>query len=566
MWPAARRNSVALHTYKPGYWRDRGGLGAAGAAGKGEGGGAGLAGSDHPWAGGLSYYVETKVGGHVFDHLRMTCRDTPPASPARCLEHEQAGGSTNPQEDDSSTRLLWGDAQSVRRRFGGIPVSFWLGFEQGGAATTTMAEGSASAPTPPRQRLPQGDGGYEEALYIRYLQELSALAAQSPRPRHQQRPPQQPLQQQLPPPPELVISRPPSLPPQAPIPCSMAGPSPPPPPPATAAAIPPTNETDGGDTTARPPTGFPSWGSTAGAAVGGAGAGVAAAVAYNAQQQRQRQRSEQQGEEEQTDPAAGLARLVADVGEGGDNKERARRQWDARVANAPSWSPLRRFELMRPLGQGAHGATLLVTSKASGAAYVLKHSTLLPEAVNEARALLRLEGCPHVVRLLDVFVEEGGGHTEPTAYLQLEYCNGGDLRQAFLLPPSAPPSDGKKRSSSSRAAAVSDEAALAILRQLACGLKGMHARGVVHRDMSPANVLLSFPQGKMDSSHSSSGTIEGEVGGEASSSSLGGATHGMEGVVMRIADLGVATRLTASLPTAAHAAGSLPFMAPEVCA
>jgi serine/threonine protein kinase len=89
--------------------------------------------------------------------------------------------------------------------------------------------------------------------------------------------------------------------------------------------------------------------------------------------------------------------------------------------------------------------------------------------------------------------------------------------------------------SSSRKAPVDDALALALLQQVLAGLKGMHARGVIHRDLSPANLLLSSST-----------------------------TTTTDAFTVRIADLGVATRLTASLPAAAQAAGSLPFMAPEV--
>ena len=188
---------------------------------------------------------------------------------------------------------------------------------------------------------------------------------------------------------------------------------------------------------------------------------------------------------------------------------------------------------MRRLGRGSHGAAALVRSKVSGALYVLKASALLPEAVNEARLLLLLADCPHVVRLHDVFVVEGEGGEGGTAYLQLDYCDNGDM--GGLLSSSSTSSKGSVAPVAP--AVVNDALALALLQQVAAGLTEMHARGVVHRDLSPANILLS-------SSPSSS-----------PSSDL---------LTVRLADLGVATRLTASLPRAREAAGSPPFMAPEV--
>jgi serine/threonine protein kinase len=75
--------------------------------------------------------------------------------------------------------------------------------------------------------------------------------------------------------------------------------------------------------------------------------------------------------------------------------------------------------------------------------------------------------------------------------------------------------------------ALNDRAIHGILLQVSAGLSALHAKQVVHRDLKPENILL---------------TSEG---------------------VVKIADLGVSTALTASLPSTSFAAGSIPFMAPE---
>eukprot|EP00752_Nemacystus_decipiens_P002741 g2559.t1 len=177
-----------------------------------------------------------------------------------------------------------------------------------------------------------------------------------------------------------------------------------------------------------------------------------------------------------------------------------------------------------------------------------------------------------VVQLHDFFVESLGDRA--LAFLELEYCEGGDLHDLILggrvgrpAPasnassaqgsedgPSVPARGVADRTGSSdgigggrsaqgwvrsgtglsgvaRAADVSGLPAAQIGRValgLSEGLQRLHERGVLHRDLKPANVLL---------------TKNGAV---------------------RLADLGVSTCLDPTRPLTENAAGTIPFMAPEV--
>eukprot|EP00904_Undaria_pinnatifida_P002487 jgi/Undpi1/12239/HiC_scaffold_5.g01915.m1 len=146
-----------------------------------------------------------------------------------------------------------------------------------------------------------------------------------------------------------------------------------------------------------------------------------------------------------------------------------------------------------------------------------------------------------VVQLYDFFVETLGHRS--LAFLELEYCEGGDLHGLIL-------GGGRGGGNSTRktTATVPEGVVAGIARGstrgeslglpaaqigrvalgLCEGLAQLHERGVLHRDLKPANILL---------------TKRGAI---------------------RIADLGVSTHVDSSRPLTENAAGTIPFMAPEV--
>ena len=84
----------------------------------------------------------------------------------------------------------------------------------------------------------------------------------------------------------------------------------------------------------------------------------------------------------------------------------------------------------------------------------------------EALAAARLSGHPHIVTIFDV----GEGDGRP--FIVMEYLDGGTLADRV------------------RAGRVSRKEAIEWLRQAAEALDDAHARGIVHRDVKPANLLL----------------------------------------------------------------------------
>ncbi|KAF8072824.1 CDKF-1 [Scenedesmus sp. PABB004] len=138
----------------------------------------------------------------------------------------------------------------------------------------------------------------------------------------------------------------------------------------------------------------------------------------------------------------------------------------------------RAYRRVRALGHGAFGEVLLAEELGSGRRVAAKQLWLgadgggggaLPQRVaRELHALRALAGEPNVVALLDV------ARSGPALFLVLELA-ATDLGAVLAATSGAlPPSVVK-----------------ALLRGLLRGLAAVHARGLVHRDVKPANLLIT---------------------------------------------------------------------------
>jgi len=130
-----------------------------------------------------------------------------------------------------------------------------------------------------------------------------------------------------------------------------------------------------------------------------------------------------------------------------------------------------RYEVLRPLGEGGMGVVYEVRRLADSQRLALKltHASdpvSLARLAREARIASRVHH-ENVVDVVDVDVSDSG-----LLYLVLELVEGPALRD-FLRAPRG------------RFWSVS------VLHQIACGLRALHAHGVVHRDLKPDNVLLT---------------------------------------------------------------------------
>ncbi len=140
---------------------------------------------------------------------------------------------------------------------------------------------------------------------------------------------------------------------------------------------------------------------------------------------------------------------------------------------------LTRYELGRLLGEGAVGRVFEAVDRTDGRRLALK--VLRPELardpaktepfVREAKLLMQLDH-PHLVKGLRV-AKEG-----ETIFFAMELVPGQCLQDLLA-------EQGR----------LDEESALAIVVEVASALDALHARGLVHRDVKPGNILWSVERG-----------------------------------------------------------------------
>jgi serine/threonine-protein kinase RIM15 len=138
-------------------------------------------------------------------------------------------------------------------------------------------------------------------------------------------------------------------------------------------------------------------------------------------------------------------------------------------------SSIKDFEIIKPISKGAFGSVFLAKKKATGDYYAIKvlrkADMIAKNQITNVKAerliLMKQAESPYVVKLYFTF------QSKDYLYLVMEYLNGGDCA-ALVKAMGALPEDWTR----------------SYIAEVVLGLEYLHARGVVHRDLKPDNLLI----------------------------------------------------------------------------
>ncbi|WP_433325135.1 protein kinase domain-containing protein [Spirillospora sp. CA-294931] len=138
-------------------------------------------------------------------------------------------------------------------------------------------------------------------------------------------------------------------------------------------------------------------------------------------------------------------------------------------------APIAGYTVLRELGRGGMGAVYLARDGDGGTEVALK--VMLPKVAASAKArarFLREVALTRALRHPNITTLHDAGFADGAFYFTIEYCEGGSLDRHL-----------------GRGGRLPAGEALALMLQVLDGLEHAHAQGVVHRDLSPSNILLT---------------------------------------------------------------------------
>ncbi|XP_028904293.1 serine/threonine-protein kinase Nek5 isoform X1 [Ornithorhynchus anatinus] len=174
-----------------------------------------------------------------------------------------------------------------------------------------------------------------------------------------------------------------------------------------------------------------------------------------------------------------------------------------------------KYDIIKMIGEGAFGKAFLARGKADNQQCVIKEINLTKMPIQEKEAsqkeviLLAKMKHPNIVAFFSSLQEKN------KLYIVMEYCDGGDLM---------------RRINSQRGVLFSEEQILGWFVQISLGLKHIHDRKILHRDIKAQNIFLSH-----------------------------------NGMVAKLGDFGIARVLNNTMELARTCVGTPYYLSPEIC-
>jgi pSer/pThr/pTyr-binding forkhead associated (FHA) protein len=148
----------------------------------------------------------------------------------------------------------------------------------------------------------------------------------------------------------------------------------------------------------------------------------------------------------------------------------------ARDEQRADLAPVAGYALVRELGRGGMGVVYLARHQSTGQEVALK--VMLPRVAASAAArarFLREAALTRALRHPNIAALHDVGFADATFYFTTEYCAGGSLDQLLER----------------RGGRLPAGEAMPLVLQALDGLEHAHGQGVVHRDLTPSNILLA---------------------------------------------------------------------------
>nr|KAF6374727.1 NIMA related kinase 5 [Pipistrellus kuhlii] len=174
-----------------------------------------------------------------------------------------------------------------------------------------------------------------------------------------------------------------------------------------------------------------------------------------------------------------------------------------------------KYDVIKVIGEGAFGKAYLAKGKSDSKHCVIKEINFAKMPIQEKEAskkeviLLAKMEHPNIVTFFSSFQENN------RLFIVMEYCDGGDLM---------------KRIYRQRGVLFSEDQILSWFVQISLGLKHIHDRKILHRDIKTQNIFLS-----------------------------------KNGVVAKLGDFGIARDLNNSTELAQTCIGTPYYLSPEIC-